>query len=123
MPFTAKYLEDHRIVYIETIGEMTYEDYRRQTEDCIALSKQYGTGLYLNDIRQLVNRARLSDVISIYELYSELGQSRDTKLAMVADRKQKDYEIAKIFEVSCTLRRWNVRIFTGVEQAIEWLLA
>jgi len=34
-----------------------------------------------------------------------------------------DYNVAKIFELSCTVRGWNVRCFIDKKTAIRWLSA
>lgn len=102
---------------------MDYRDYKKQTEEVIRLSREFGSGLYLSDVRSIDNRAKLSDILRINRLYKELGQSPDTRLALVIDKTQKDYNLIKIFEVSCTVRRWNVRTFIDMDDAIRWLLA
>ena len=123
MPYTVEYLEDVDIISIESVGDMDYQDYKQQTEEAVLLSRKYETGLYLSDVCKIVNRARLSDVIKINKLYEELGQSKDTRLAIIADRGQKEYTLIKIFELSCTVRGWKVRCFQDGDEAIRWLRA
>lgn len=123
MPYSVKYLEDSGIVSVVSKGEMGYPDYKQQTEEAILLSRQYNTGLYFNDIRQARNVAKLSDIIRINALYSSMGQSRGTRLALLTDKDQEDYNLIKIFELSCTIQGWNVHCFLDRDQAFRWLCA
>jgi len=123
MPWTIEYLENLGIAYTKSFGEMDYPDYKKQAEAVIKLSRQFGSGLYLSDIREQENRAKLSDILRINAIYKEMGQSPDTRLAIIVDKKQRDYNLVKIFELSCTVRGWNVRAFIDREEATRWLLA
>jgi len=123
MPWSIEYLADPNVVLVVSTGDMDYQDYKNQTEEAIFLSRENGTGYYLNDVRHVNNRAKLSDIFRINRLYSEFGQAPNTKLALLIDREQKDYNTIKIFEISCTIRGWNVRSFLRMNDALDWLTA
>lgn len=123
MSYTIEYLTASRVVRTVTKGKMDLADYTQQTEEVVKFAREQGTGLFLSDIRQVVNHATIGDILRINALYDALLQSRANRLALLVKKDQKDYSLIKIFEMSCTVRGWNVRCFLDEQEAIHWLTA
>lgn len=122
MSYTIEYLESG-IVSMVVQGDMTFEDYKQQTIDAANMAATKEANLFLTDNIQQANRANLSEILKLYSLFDELLGSKTNRLAVLMKRDHKDYEIMKIFEVSCTLRGKAVKVFKERDKAIRWLIA
>jgi hypothetical protein len=122
MSYTIEYLESG-IVSMVIQGDMTFEDYKQQTMDAANMAATNEANLFLSDNIQQVNRAKLSEILKLYSLFDELLGSKTNRLAVLIRRDHKDYEMMKIFEVSCTLRGKAVKVFKERDEAIRWLIA
>jgi len=123
MPYEIEYLEDTQILYLTTEGQMDFSDYKKQSEEAIEMASRHDTGRFLSDIRKIINRASIGDVVRLNKLYDELMQPKTNRLALLIKKDQKDYTLIKIFELSCTVRGWNVKCFLDRQEAIRWLTA
>jgi len=122
MSYTIECLESG-IVSMVVQGDMTFEDYRQQTMDAANMAAANEANLFLTDNIQQVNRAKISEILKLYLLFDELLGSKTNRLAVLMKSDHKDYEMMKIFEVSCTLRGKSVKVFRERDKAIRWLIA
>jgi hypothetical protein len=122
MPYTVKFLDDKGIVEAVSIGELTFEDYSKQSKEAVKLALEKNTNLIFLDTSNLSASIKAIEILSIPDLWESIGTPRTYKLAVLTPKDESLHEDIKFFENVCRNRGWHTKLFDNKEDAIEWLL-
>jgi hypothetical protein len=63
----------------------------------------------------------ITDAYNTAAMQKDGGWSRRYKVAVIQPQSRKGRELAKFYEVVNVNRSWNVKVFSGRQDAVEWL--
>jgi hypothetical protein len=116
---------DRSLGVIELIyhGLTTGNELRKATSECISLGKETGTTRFLVDTTGMEIAASYADLFDLPQRhYSDENLTRMSLIAVIRPVSGKTGEAAQFYETACQNRGWAVRLFSGRQSALEWLL-
>lgn len=122
MPYEVVYLEELGIVLIKNIGELTYENFSKQSREAIELGRMKKAELFLSDCTKLIASASTIELYDFPEMYERLGMTRSSKIAVLISTDTAGDRDLLFYETVCRNRGWQIKVFTIKQSAMEWLL-
>ena len=124
MAFTLEYLEAKCIIFAYTFGVMTQQELIKLAHEAFTLGAKHGVERYLVDHLYMTPDIGTADLFDLPEIHQQLGLGGNVKVAAVYSEhslKKEDFELYQ-------MRAWsqgihNLRHFTDIQQAMNWLLA
>lgn len=113
--------------YIECIfrDSTTSRDLQESTSKCISLGKKTGMNRFLVDTTGMNFEASIADLFFLpEEQYLNEHADKSSRIAVIYALfcGTRTREAVLFYETVCKNRRWNVRVFSERQQAIDWLL-
>ena len=123
MPWTVEYDSELRIIECRYVGQVTDDDFKEATAKAIALAKANNTKRFLVDDSEWEGGASVLGLFELPEIHKELEADRTSRAALVLPPPSSTAEVrdAQFYETVCRNRGWNVRVFSELEEAIDWL--
>ena len=122
MPYTIDFLEDEGIVIIENIGELTYADWVKQSQEVLELGRKKNVGLFLVHFTHLTVQATTFELFDFPALYERIGAPKTNRVAVLLTEDAAINEDIRFYETVCRNRGWSIRVFSHKDEAVEWLL-
>lgn len=121
MAWDVKYLADEKIINIVNKASLTSKDYVEQLIKALELAKKHNTHLFLSDNREATNKAAIFEIFYLPAFFDKFGADKRNKLGVIVPKSSDKNESYEFFETVCINRGWNVKLFRGKQNAIEWL--
>jgi len=122
MPWTVEYDQELRNIDCRYVGRVTDDDFKQATVKALALAKANKTNLFLIDDEKWEGGASTLGLFNFPKIFDELGFERGSRGALImplaGTAEAKD---AVFFETVCRNRGWYIKVFTGRQEAINWL--
>lgn len=112
------YREDLDIVLVETFGTYKLNEEIGTVGRVLETMKQHNCKKALFDHRNATVVISTLDAIGRAREYENLGFYRSVKIASLVNNA---CENLKFYELANSNRGWQVKIFTGYDEAIKWL--
>lgn len=123
MPWAVKYNPKLQIVELTYTGRITERELHEATSTCIKLGKENGTFRFFVDASKLELSPSLIDFYSLpTKQYQEENVDPRSRQAVIAPTDPIAKEAAVFYETVCRNRGWMVRVFSGRQEAIDWLM-
>lgn len=123
MPWKTNVLESPKCVEIAYIGNVTPEELYMALKNSVLLSRENNTILFLSDCTDMIGGHSVVDLYGLIGMFDNLDLSPDSKEAIIMKSLQSSIQEIKFYETACKNRGFNVKIFTGREDAVAWLAA
>jgi hypothetical protein len=121
MPHFTEVLADAGIVRLVLTGDVTLEQIRKASEDCWRLANREGLKRFLTEFKDVNLDLSTTDLLNIHKHYEKIGISKDIRSAIVVPDNIKIAEDAMIHEFVAGASAWQVKVFYGRSEALDWL--
>jgi hypothetical protein len=123
MPYIVKHLPNLAIAEITLTGDISGNDLREVTSECITLQKLTGIKRFLVDANGWEVVASFLDVYEIAETqYQAEGLHRHSHIAVVLPTALSAQVAANFYETVCQNRGWNAVVHRNSQSALDWLM-
>jgi len=121
MKYEVKLSEDGKFVWQLPQEDITMELAYRMSADAIKLARAKNIHRFLSDVRGIRNISDSAENREFaYEKTEEVGYKRDDKIAVLHDAD----DVSHIFIETVSLQAgYAVKLFTEMQEALDWLLA
>lgn len=100
---------------------VTAEEFEMEAIQCIALAKKKGTKLFFSYDSQATFGMPVVSVYDLHKLHDNEGIERSVRIAVISPISKEGKEVADFYGTVCLNRGWNAKIFSGRDEAFEWL--
>lgn len=121
MSYTIEYLETEGICLITNTGEFTPEDFMKQAQEALEVSRLKRCSKFLVDCTSMIIQSKTTDIYNTAAFYEEIGAPRENKIALVVPSGTKAEGDLKFYETVCSNRGWQVKMFAERASAMQWL--
>jgi hypothetical protein len=121
MPHFTEVLADAGIVRLVLTGDVTLEQIHKASEDCWRLANREGLNRFLTEFKDVILDLSTADLLNIHKHYEKIGISKDIRSAIVVPDNIKIAEDAMIHEFVAGASAWQVKVFYGRSEALDWL--
>ena len=122
MPYRIEFLEDKGIVLVESIGELTYKEFVKETQEAQELARKKNTRLFLSDCSRLIVKAGTLELFDFPAMYQRIGSPKTSKIAVLMSGDTTTDKDIRFYETVCQNRGWQVMAFMSRDEAVKWLL-
>ncbi|MDR3627942.1 MAG: hypothetical protein P4L45_13955 [Ignavibacteriaceae bacterium] len=123
MPWKTNVLESPKCIEIVYLGNVTPEELYMALKNSVLLSRENNTILFLSDCTDMTGGHSVIDLYGLIGMFEKLNITTDAKEAIIMKSLQSSADEIKFYETACKNRGFNVKIFTGREDAVVWLAA
>ena len=122
MPYSVLFNTELGIVEAVFSGIVTAEEVRAETAECLVLSRENKTSMFLTDLREADLRLTTVDIVTLPDLYSSIGSRRPVRMAVMPPPHEKGRKDVAFYETVCINQGWTAKVFSERREAIDWLL-
>ena len=121
MPYRITHDGELGIIEVVFLGNITPEDLRASTSECIALHKRTGALGVLVDSNTWELGAPATQIYELPKEYLKDGLDPRIRIAVLLPTQPAAVEGARFYEDVCRNRGWNARVMPDRASALEWL--
>jgi hypothetical protein len=123
MPHAVVYNGETHAIESRIQGDLTMKDIRELLDEYVRLAKENDCVLILNDYREATVKLSTVEIYGIPRLYADAFASAGIdpyrlRRALVISKDTRDYHF---YEIVASNKAQNVRVFTNMDEAREWL--
>jgi hypothetical protein len=119
MKWTISYIPECNAIHIESEGMLTVEGINQMVQEAMDAGERHGTTLLLVDHRKASLGMSVLNTFERPEQLEKIGFPRSWRVAQVFS--EADIETFRFFETVTHNRGYQIRIFTDISLAREWL--
>jgi len=119
MGYTIEYIAEDDIVQVTVIGTFNFDCTLDMTSDVIKQLSNNGSHRLLQDHRQASLEMSTLEIFKLPRVAKAFGLASNTKVALVYDPEQKDYQF---IETTTVNQGYVLKIFTDIREAKIWLI-
>jgi hypothetical protein len=122
MPWLIDYLPDTGVLQVTTSGRMGLADIRQMTIEALSSAAPHEARRFLIDHRKMLPAMTTEDLYDLHKINIELGVDHNLRAAIVYSVHSDGKDDFFFYEVNTLARGTsNIRLFTDLLQAIDWL--
>jgi len=122
MPWKVTHAPSLHMSEVVFSGKVTGSELRAAASRRISLEKETHCNAILVDASNLELAATLVDVLDLPDrLYTDEEASRQSLIALVQPKSDREKKEAVFYETACRNRGWFVQVFSERQEAIDWL--
>ena len=121
MSWKIEYWPEQKLVYIKTSGIMTLEMLRQLTKEALEVAQKYKANRYLGDHRDMLPAIESMGIYEMPRICGELGLPRTDRLAILFSAESAGNADFKFYEDSAINAGFSHRLFTNMNDALDWL--
>lgn len=122
MVWRIQYLSDRNVVLVKTQGDIPYEELLKQFSDAVRLAQKNNTNCYLFDDTELHINVSTLDIYDIPKMILATEISRSSRIAVAISPEENRIEDYQFLETVCVNQGLNVKIFSEMDKAYNWLI-
>jgi len=123
MAFSFEYHEAENYVFVHTSGVMNMQDLIKLAQEALLFAREHKVKRFLVDHREMTPDIATLDIYDLPGINRELGINDKLTTAVVYSEHSANKEDFDFYQVrSLSMGINNLRHFTNMQQAMEWLL-
>lgn len=122
MVWRIQYLSDQNVVLVKTQGDIPYEELPKQFSDAVRLAQKNNTNCYLFDDTELHINVSTLDIYDIPKMILATEISRSSRIAIAISPEENRIEDYQFLETVCVNQGLNVKFFSEIDKAYNWLI-
>lgn len=119
MKWTIEYLEEEKVVFIETSGVIDWDEHEQMCREAYRVAQEHGAHKYLADYRKLEEALPVLQINDLPRMLREIGLRGEDKVAVVYHPKLENK--FKFFRSVSKYALFNIELFTDKDKAMKWL--
>lgn len=121
MSLTVRHYPETNIVESILSGVVTPSELRVEIIQAAALAEANDCTLFLSNFSEATINFSIIDVFDLPKLQEEQGLQRNIRVAVLPPTSTSGKEMADFYETVCYNRGWNSKVFSGRQEALNWL--
>ena len=124
MPYTITYDPMPEFINVTLSEDINGNELSEVTTECISLQKDTRVLRFLVEANEWEVVASFFDLYKIvYEQYTAEGFHHLSRIAVVLATPLNDQADTIFYETVCQSAGWNARVFSSLENAIDWVMS
>ena len=121
MPWKIELIEDPPAVAVEASGPMKLVLFKEVAAQALARAASHDLHKFLVDDREMVPELSTLELHQLPDVLERMGFAKGDRAAVLYCERSPKAEDFRFFENTALNRGFDIRLFTGMDEALNWL--